>query len=43
MNNLKKYVDRLYAEWTQHGKIVLSVDYDSTLFPYHTIDNQDDI
>lgn len=37
------YVDRLYREWKQHGKIVLSVDYDSTIFPYKTIENQPDI
>ena len=43
MENTNKYVVRLYNEWKQHGKIVLSLDYDSTLFPYHTIDNQDDI
>lgn len=39
----QKYIDRLYNEWKQHGKIILSVDYDSTIFPYQTIDNEDDI
>lgn len=38
-----KYVDRLVKEWLQHGKIIISVDYDSTIFPYPTIDNQEDI
>lgn len=40
---LKPYIDRLFNEWVQHGKIIISVDYDSTLYPYHTIDNSNDI
>ena len=40
---LKPYIDRLFDEWVQHGKIIISVDYDSTLYPYHTIDNPNDI
>ncbi len=38
-----KYVERLVREWNQHGKIVVGVDFDSTLFPWHTIDNQEDM
>lgn len=37
------YVDRLVKEWKQHGKIIISIDFDSTISPYHTIDNQPDI
>lgn len=37
------YLDRLEKEWREHGKIVIAVDYDSTIFPYHTIDNDNDI
>jgi len=42
MNN-KKYIDRLYNEWLTHKKIVVAVDYDSTVFPWHTISNQEDM
>lgn len=38
-----KYVDRLVQEWRTHGKIIVSVDFDSTLYPYPTLDNQEDI
>lgn len=37
------YTERLVKEWRTHGKIVLAVDFDSTLYPYHTIENQKDI
>lgn len=37
------YTERLVKEWRTHGKIVLSVDFDSTIYPYPTIDNQKDI
>lgn len=40
---MSKYIERLVKEWDMHGKIVIAVDYDSTLSPYHTIDNADDI
>ncbi len=39
----QKYTERLYREWIEHGKIVIAVDYDSTIFPWHTIDNQEDM
>lgn len=40
---MEKYINRLLSEWIQHGKIIISVDYDSTVFPYPTIDNLSDI
>lgn len=40
---MKKYIDRLIQEWQTHGKIIVGVDFDSTISPYHTIDNQEDI
>lgn len=38
-----KYVERLVKEWKEHGRIVLSIDFDSTISYWPTIDNQDDI
>lgn len=43
MRELNKYEERFYKEWKQHGKAVIAVDYDSTIFPWHTIDNKEDI
>lgn len=40
---MQKYIDRLTKEWNQHGKIIIGVDFDSTLYPYKTIDNSEDI
>ena len=40
---MKKYIDRLVNEWQSHGKIIIGVDFDSTISPYHTLDNQEDI
>lgn len=40
---MNKYTQRLVDEWKQHGRIIISVDYDSTIFPYPTIDNKEDI
>lgn len=37
------YIDRLAKEWHQHSRIVLSIDYDNTIFPYETLDNQEDM
>lgn len=31
---MNKYKERLYQEWKQHGKIIIAVDYDDTLFPW---------
>ena len=38
-----KYANRLYKEWCQHGRPVIAVDYDSTIYPWHTIENKEDI
>lgn len=40
---LDKYISRLAKEWATHSKIIVGVDYDSTISPYHTIDNLSDI
>lgn len=37
------YSQRLLIEWRTHGKIIIAVDFDSTIFPYHTLDNKKDI
>lgn len=39
---MNKYTQRLLDEWKLHGKIIISVDYDDTLFPWK-LDNKDDI
>ena len=38
-NNVKKYIDRLIQEWTQHGKIIIGVDFDDTISPWKMNDN----
>lgn len=43
MNDITKYVNRLFNEWMEHGKIIIGVDFDSTISPYPTIDNDEDI
>ncbi len=40
---MNKYVERLVKEWRQHGKIIIAVDYDSTISYWPTIDNTEDI
>ncbi len=40
---LNIYIDRLYNEWKTHGKIIICVDFDSTLSPYQTFNNEVDI
>lgn len=37
------YTERLYKEWKQHGKIIIAVDYDSTISYWPTINNLEDI
>ena len=39
----KIYLDRLVNEWKQYGKIIVATDFDSTISPYHTLDNHADI
>ena len=38
---MKKYIDRLADEWMQHGKIIVAVDFDDTISPWKTNDQQD--
>jgi hypothetical protein len=40
---MNKYVERLLNEWKTHGQIILALDFDSTIAPWPTIDNQEDI
>lgn len=40
---MEKYIQRLLNEWRTYGKIIISVDYDSTLKHWPTIDNHEDI
>lgn len=40
---MDKYTERLIKEWRQHGKIIIAVDYDSTISYWPTIENQEDI
>ena len=39
---MNKYTQRLFDEWKLHGKIIVSVDYDDTLYHWK-LNNQDDI
>ena len=32
-------VDRLYKEWCKHGKILISVDFDDTVYDFHSAGN----
>lgn len=34
LGSSNKYVDRLYQEWSQHGKIIIAVDFDDTISPW---------
>lgn len=36
------YSRRLFKEWTMHGKIVLAVDFDDTLYPWGLLRNDKD-
>lgn len=39
-----KYVLRLLSEWKQHGKIIISLDFDDTIYLYnHHLNNKDDV
>lgn len=40
---MKKYIERLTKEWIEHGKIIISVDYDDTISPYREDFNKEDI
>ncbi len=39
---MNRYVERLFNEWIEHKKIIISVDYDDTIFPFK-LDNIEDI
>ncbi len=34
MNLEDKYLQRLYQEWTQYGKVIIGVDFDDTISPW---------
>lgn len=36
---MNKYVERLYNEWCEHGKIIIAVDFDDTLKPHKGLVN----
>jgi len=36
---MKKYIDRLFREWKQYGKIIIACDYDDTISPWGLKDN----
>lgn len=38
---MNKYQNRLYQEWTMHGKIIIGVDYDDTISPWKFKDKED--
>jgi hypothetical protein len=43
INNNQKYIDRLFNEWLKYGRIIIGLDFDSTISPWPTIDNMDDM
>lgn len=40
---LKKYSDRLLNEWIKHGKIIIALDFDNTIYPFGDFDNTNEI
>lgn len=40
---MKIYIERLVKEWKEHSKTIIGVDFDATISPYPTIENNDDI
>lgn len=40
---MNKYLERLLKEWRKHGKIIIGLDFDSTIKPWPTIDNSLDM
>lgn len=40
---MDKYIKRLTEEWMKHGKIIVACDFDSTISPWKTIENMEDI
>jgi hypothetical protein len=41
MKSIQPYIDRLYNEWTTHGKIIIGVDFDDTIFPWRAATQED--
>ena len=43
MNNWKgdRYAERLISEWLEHGRIVLAVDFDDTIYPWKFKEKED--
>lgn len=40
---MDKYVNRLLTEWKQHGKIIISLDFDDTIYLYSNLNNKEDV
>lgn len=40
---MKKYIDRLVKEWREQGYIIIGLDFDATIYPHYTIENNSDI
>jgi len=41
---MQKYVNRLLTEWKQHGKIIISLDFDDTIYCWNeNLNNGDDV
>lgn len=40
---IKKYVERLLEEWKQHGKIIISLDFDDTIYCWRPDFNKEDV
>lgn len=40
---MNKYQERLLNEWKQYGKIIIATDFDSTISPWETLDNKEDM
>jgi hypothetical protein len=39
--SIEKYINRLLEEWKQHGKIIIAVDWDDTLYPWRLHKEED--
>jgi len=42
LSKIETYINRLYQEWLQHGKIIISADWDDTV-KYWGLDNKEDV
>lgn len=41
MKNVEDYIDRLYEDWTTHGKIIIALDYDDTISQWRFASKED--